>query len=586
MDNIERLFNIRSRVDRKKVLIFGLYEESKCAYMFLAHMGVDIDGFLLDSNHLHLDGIKYIAKPVYGNSIIDKIKEYVIIDIFGKNYKYIKNVYGVESEKLFECKDDIYIYGAGQCGEKAYDFFRKCGIHIKAFVDIKLHGCDYKGIEIVSPTEIGKDTNVPIIVALNDKDTAEQVYRGFVEAGHSKVCCFRDLDRAFRIVLSIDSEVEAYTLFTPFALRYIYKKIYQNQKVFIYGRSISYLKKTLKVLETLGISGCHGVTSSEVSIEPDKANIIYQEELLYKKLDQCLVWVLDEGESDARNFIKKYDKMRDIFVHTKSSPRMFAREYILDVNLGYSDNRGIIRKHTGIKGKTTRIGIVGTSTSDYKLFFEKTWPEYLVELCNKNCVDVEFFFGAVSGYVTYQECMRLIRDLLNYNLDIVIEYSGLENEIMLSEEEYKNINSYQRSLFDYACNNLDKISFGGRVVERDVYLGEQCSDGVRTWINNKRVMKAVCGEFGINFMSFLAPYAKREIVEHGGNKYQELKKEFDKSQTVIRDNYLEKNSWLIDFSEIMKEHEEAFIDMFHLNSNGNEIVAQNIFDLLKRKKWI
>ena len=260
----------------------------------------------------------------------------------------------------------------------------------------------------------------------------------------------------------------------------------------------------------------------------------------------------------------------------------------MDPTMGYN--------HAGDEGITgfKRFGdpfmpcivTLGNSTTDPWQFPFKCWSEYLYDELSRHGVDACVLCGGVSGYMSPQETLKLLRDVLPLRPCAVICFEGFQDIHMLFREKaYPFISKYQKLW-------LSSLEINQRI---DIYytrgydLGvDSCYTPYQVWKNSMRVMHAICSEFDIEFFGILQPTVYNALPVPKKKEWEIL------LHCEVRDDYLKlfdeffreykndtwKPSYVYDFTKIFKI-DGLFIDTVHVTQEGNKIIAENIFSILQ-----
>lgn len=198
---------------------------------------------------------------------------------------------------------------------------------------------------------------------------------------------------------------------------------------------------------------------------------------------------------------------------TVSATNVYTDEIdMVDPLLGYTRTGGIcpgIVTYGKLNGKNDlAVLILGNSSSDSTFGNLNCWGHYLFLELSKLCAErnVVIYNGAVSGYYSGQEFLKLCRDGVDLKPSIVISFSGV-TEITTKAKGKKLLQKYQLRMWNSILGqpgiipdslhmrNMNKLSTG---------LEEMLSDEA-AWIDNERKMYAICKEFGIKFIGCLQP---------------------------------------------------------------------------------
>jgi len=180
--------------------------------------------------------------------------------------------------------------------------------------------------------------------------------------------------------------------------------------------------------------------------------------------------------------------------------------------------------NAGDSGSELRIVILGGSTTDPELadiaewnsVSEQalgSWPKFFHELLNKSGIRNTVMNGAICAYTSAQETLKLIRDGVNLNPDLVIVFDGLNDACGMywHQSRYAKFHSYFETLegairpllADHAVKSVCSPDPGA--IEGISYGIESKHSPFEEWHRNQRTMNAVCHEFGIEYSCFLQP---------------------------------------------------------------------------------
>ena len=315
-------------------------------------------------------------------------------------------------------------------------------------------------------------------------------------------------------------------------------------------------------------------------------------ELLYTDFSTRLVIVTKDNLDEAEDILKDMGLKETIHYRTiKNLSNHTTMEWKLDVQLGHTyQYEGM--KECGIRvfGELTddnfKIVTLGGSTTDPQLYPFKSWSEILYNIFQKQGKKICIICAGCSSYTSAQELLKLERDLILYNPDLVISYSGV-NDIYM-RDEYKFASQFMRGVmkaFPIECISNKRSRYKGK------YFGKRNETSVFDWwLYCERSMHAICIEFGIDFIGIWQamfrvnpPFTEkmREILLGGTIDVQPENIELSKE---IREVHLQKKipSYIVDFSSILDDYDE-FIDGCHVTEYGNRIIAERIYELIRDK---
>ena len=167
----------------------------------------------------------------------------------------------------------------------------------------------------------------------------------------------------------------------------------------------------------------------------------------------------------------------------------------------------------------------------------------------------------------------------------MISYSGVNDAYPMNVESHPFYNSSVLA----ACKNAIKqydTCIGSRTVETSAQL----------WIRMEQTMHAITTCFGGKFIGILQPtihnknelYGLERVIKvyqdgHGHEPFSYInnKKRNDSFKESVQISHCFEESYMHDFSDVLKEQEEVFKDVCQLLQAGNEVVAQRIYDVIE-----
>ncbi len=284
-----------------------------------------------------------------------------------------------------------------------------------------------------------------------------------------------------------------------------------------------------------------------------------------------------------------------------------------DVTLSFSRIR---QKYEGFEvfgdesnSNAIRIVALGGSTTECSLFYVKGWVHFLFDYLKQQDIPVVIYGGGVSSYISSQELLKLIRDVIPLNPDIVISYSGVNDLYSFPKpedgERYKRpfITRFQVQFINQILERLTK-DVGIPVVNAPswnqlghstVFYGlKNNKSAAEFWIDNERMMHALCNLFDIRFFGFYQPFRfngsylctpLQEIIHSRRDLTCVPTADAEKrwGATVKTDHEkivseITNYDFLSDFSNIFDRQSEVFYDTTHVYEKGNQIIARRILD--------
>lgn len=603
----EYIIRIKERFLGKKILLYGLNDDTKKAIMLLASYHIPIEGFLCSPKEDKFRGMKYLGKSFLGLDDISEMDftECVVLDVYGDNLEEIRKIFNMSGEALFQVPPEVMIYGAGANGKRLWELFARLGVKICCYCDKDNKKREWmdNDCRVILPAELNLvQKTMPVLISVQDAKAVYEIRKILDRENFSRVHCFSL--HFFRKVGMVRKKEKYVPVLAPWTLKYFRHKLPEwekdGKKVYFYTSDISHGLETLLEMELLGIpvGNVRIATETDIHYEADP-RICNAYDLLYEKYPcDLIICALPDDEDDAKNFMKESGLPTDIFTQFLPGMPLLRKRYVLDTHLGYADDKGVfVVRNCGKDEPALRVAIFGGSTSDYNLYIERSWPSWLLELAVNVNVKMECFMAATAGYMSAQELIRLIRDVIWKKPDIVISYSAINDVACV--EKYCFTHNYQKFVFDN-ISRYKEYNYNGFKSEMAAFsMGEvRLDEGVAVnWLMNERMMHAICQEFGIDFYCFLQTwlYDKKiqsrrnlELIEHDYYyDYYDAKKEIQELHDLVEyvKNEKTKYSWLYDFTGIFDGvREKTFFDNCHVYSEANRLLAQNILAAILKKR--
>ena len=256
------------------------------------------------------------------------------------------------------------------------------------------------------------------------------------------------------------------------------------------------------------------------------------------------------------------------------------------------------------------VALGGSTTDPFGSCAEGSWPEELARLFEQQDKPGTVFAGGVSGYTTAQEVLKLLRDVLEIEPDVVISYGGY-NDFYSFDPDFHWIREQQAAFYksvsgmpDEPFGILPNLRYYGKrflklnKADPDVplYLGRKSTlTPEQRLVRNWDLMYAVCNINGIRFYGVLQPVfglikpadrnrtvERWNLINNPVRKkvFDSLEPNYEKVRSAV-----ETRKYLADFTMIFAEEEDETIftferDPVHINLKGNRIVAENMYRLL------
>jgi hypothetical protein len=262
-----------------------------------------------------------------------------------------------------------------------------------------------------------------------------------------------------------------------------------------------------------------------------------------------------------------------------------------------------------------KIVILGGSTSD--IAYEGNWIRPFNEEISAFDNKITLISGAFSGYSSSQELLKLLRDIVPLKPHLVISLSGVNDIgfIQCADPKYPLTHLYVSKIFQFLQKKygkpVNKESLWNKVASkgnlRPSAMNSSFSIGkvvhgfsnnisdFKQWHRNIRLMKSICSEFNIKFISFLQPifgfgkytssteedesfmlFLHKHRGIHGKKYFETLQSFYENAVKIVSNN----PDYMVDLTNIFLDEKETFSDPRHLNQKGNNILCNKIFEYL------
>ena len=372
-----------------------------------------------------------------------------------------------------------------------------------------------------------------------------------------------------------------------------------DEKIVLYGDDPELAYSYYQILKLFDFADVCIVSERELS-DPFVCRIPFIEELLYEKDFVVLIYAGDAEKYSGRleTFGIKAGKAL-VFLNRNFCrfSRIGFRKQIWDVNLGYTyimnaSYPGIYVFGEEKNGKDNcKIAILGGSTSDSGAYSIKSWVQIFYERYCRN-KNITVYNGAVVGYNSAQELIKLMRDIVYLKPDIVIAYDGY-NDV---EQDYEMIPGrwgipYVVKAFQMISEDIMDHENLQRFDKSQIFAGEGIKGKeVETWLTNVRYMQMVSEMNGIRFYDFIQPsllskeslLTSHEIALLRGYE-DSMKPQRIKTVRQLRQKGREiskQYDFIYDLSHIF-DNEDVYADYCHVYERGNEIIADEIYRVVK-----
>lgn len=539
--------------------------------------------YFVDYNHT-----VYKNKTIFDKCVIDREELLSCEDIFvimgRKSFeeeqvwiennlqgRYLVVDIGEPAAEFYNIRGEIYIYGAGIAGGRTLEILKEHGIEIGGFIDSNEEkvGITWFGYPIYSRKVLQEEDRIIISAlhwaeiydSLKNELNPEHIY---VDYRNSRVS---DHTIRYEEKNSIWIRYQNYPLEMLKNIRNVYITLLSDfigKEICIYGNNEIACQIT-EILACLGLS---------VSIVTDNiADLVCYDSgnkmILLTKVDDkasasnsCVI--LDCGaefkEWDITNF-SQWRAVTDIRFANRKMLRDRLVAYVID-NEGHQ-YKGFYTHGTESESKK-RIVVLGGSTTEAELYGKSiiSWPEYLIQKRE----DIVIYNGAAAGFISAEECLKMLRDVAHIKPDLIISYSGINDcyQIQNKKTPFKRDENFN-------------VFYG---LESNMSLSEH-------WILMERYMQAMSLVMGSSFIAILQAgiwgreesdrTAHEELVYDLYEDTKSYNSVFVKNVQEVMDEY----KWIYDLSKPFDGVKcTVFRDGCHLTNEGNQILADKISGII------
>jgi hypothetical protein len=252
--------------------------------------------------------------------------------------------------------------------------------------------------------------------------------------------------------------------------------------------------------------------------------------------------------------------------------------------------------------RSMRLVALGGSTTDPTLENIMSWPEYLYYICLKSNINIVIYNGGIVNYKSSVELIKLIRDAVQLRPDIIVSYSGINDLAHEVSQKSPNISHLYKKHFVFKVHD-DRFRNTLGVGQPIINGLETTQNGAEFWVNNQKMMYAICTEFNIKFFGILqsSPYSEDDpsiycseryrsfidlnnaFLRQGYNNYSHAKSFYDEAEAKSVDV-----PYILTFRRIFDKIRDydVYYDNSHTYERGNQVIAANIFESLKNRGWL
>ena len=298
---------------------------------------------------------------------------------------------------------------------------------------------------------------------------------------------------------------------------------------------------------------------------------------------------------------------------------------------GYSD--GPFVRYSKNYDDSAIITLGGSTTSGFYQHYAdgKTWPYWLNQLLEGENFNYQVINGGHGGYSSSQELLQLQLNArrLNHNVELILSLNGINDLTKQDGENYflhHRINQmYKRQFWinqssypRFLPNIFSLVRYFAPEIDLNFDLGKRSKNSlekvkqmtvVDIWESNVNSMNAISESIGAKYVLFLQPTMGLEgiqstipkdesskdakllkrLLPDDGKLHKAYKAGYRKDLNMIYRQFKKKcqiMEYCIDLTEIAPPNKENYSNPRHHSALGNQLIANEIFQLLKFKKII
>ncbi len=305
-------------------------------------------------------------------------------------------------------------------------------------------------------------------------------------------------------------------------------------------------------------------------------------DIFYENMDDFLIVIgvcQDFAVTQIKNQLTELGLTEGVNFETPLFNDLYAPLDYIDPLLGYnrmSDLMGFQifgRPAPGAK----KIIVLGGSTSDPSFGGYKSWPEYLHEILAKHQIAATLYNGAIAGYFSALELLKILRDCLQLSPDFIITFDGVNDAIQPMQPGHPMVHPYGKNTFDvmFEATVQNKINVNvNKQIKGVTYGCENSASRIDFWYSNLKIIKAVCKEFHIAFLPFLQPtslYATHS-ADTGDERSLAINSFYKEAAALAKTS-----GFIIDATSVLEGNGKAYADYVHYTESGNKSIADFVF---------
>lgn len=626
-EKINSIFEYKSAsvLGQKNVIIYGCFDSARAFAMRLLNQNIMFHMFLFPDASGKYQLPTLFRKPVIDIAQCIELNDCVILVSYAEREIAAERLreFGLD-EKILEIEqfagaledsDNIVLYGMGKRAEKFYKdfsvFFDKVSYICDS--DPKKSGMLWHQREVVCPAyfeHAQENENTTVIIASTYVDEIKNVLRGYGIDGQNVFVYDANTSN-----LIIDTGSSQRLVIGEMSVAAILRDLNGKQSV-LYGEE-GIVQAVKDKFSMLGITFDTIIPRDAKQEDDSFFGLCYQAQ--NKKFviadhfnDQQYQKIKNMGiEENNIVWLEEHDSRRKLshvlylegYCNAGREKRTTEFAVALDPNMGHAYISDKDQYHgfacfeyleSEEKGHL-KIVLLGNSTSMVYGTKVPSWCEHFSRILKVNGIPHRIYCGGIDSYTASHELIKLVRDAVWMDPDIIISYSGTNNMQLPPNNPF--VGYYQHELFEGLANKTKLKTFGQ--MQGVNYGVKPNASAFEFFYKQLSMMEAVCEKFNICFKTFLQPVlpGKKKYFPADGNVAILDSWLFDKKQKKYisfnqKDNYwnnlqgfmesAEKISepWFCNLSGIFDDIEGVYMDRCHVYEEGNQVIAKRIYEEL------
>lgn len=557
---IKPIYTFNTSILGKKIYIHGVDKTAIGVFLVLALKDIDVSGFVTDS-------FDYVGKTIMNREIIhvNQIPSdgVIISSRFAIPPQCYRDVpiysYDEGLELNSELKNyDVVIYGYGNRGKQFCTTFLNNGIHVVGFCGSHCTMKECMGEKILSIDEIDV-SNKAFVIATDNENYQKEMLEKLAEKKAGIVFCDHYI-----------SEVDCMNIIF---IQSVSKAINECKKIYIWGNDLL----SNQINQMLVLYGyCNGVFIDENIL----TELIKRDNFLQNS-HIIIAEFFREKISEKANRLEKIGfRLEDfsfsapyVYIRPINLPKRISDSHFGFTNIYQDDIPGFLI-HTSQGIPQIKILILGNSTSEEKFQRVRSWVEILHDILELEGNGNIIFNGSHAGNNSCMNLGRLIRDGFLLKPDIVISFSGIQDiyyRVFYSSNEITN-----------RFNTRANCALERKFPSTEFCHGIQNDNSpFEDWKRDEESIHAISKIYGAKSITVLQPM---NMGRKSRNLFEQVvfhDEIFEKGSKLFRES-AKNDDFYLNWIGLFDDIDKMYIDTYHYSQKGHQIIAEMMFEELKK----